>query len=93
MSSWIDRSKDTLKKIISNVKAANSNLQVRVCFIGYRDIRDARRFEIHPFTEDLESLKLFISKVSASGGADNPEDVQGGFNKALMQEWGQNSIK
>jgi len=38
MSSWIQRSKDTLKEIIDNVKADNPELEVRVCFVGYRDI-------------------------------------------------------
>jgi hypothetical protein len=38
MASWIKRSKDTLKEIIDNVKRDNPELQVRVCFVGYRDI-------------------------------------------------------
>lgn len=31
--------------------------------------------------------------MSASGGGDNPEDVQGGLNKALNLKWTPNSIK
>jgi len=38
MNSWIERSKDTLKQIIDNVKSDNPDLEVRVCFVGYRDI-------------------------------------------------------
>ena len=83
MSSWISRSKDTLKTIINKVKADNEGLTVRVCFVGYRDIGDKKRFEIQPFSEDLDKVKSFISKVQADGGCDFPEDVQGGFNKVF----------
>lgn len=38
MGSWIQRSKDTLKQIIQQVKEENKSLTVRVCFIGYRDV-------------------------------------------------------
>lgn len=46
MGSWIQRSKDTLKEIIHSVKKENESLVVRVCFIGYRDIKDRNRFDI-----------------------------------------------
>lgn len=93
MSSWIERSKDTLKQIIDHVKEQNRGLTVRVCFVGYRDIRDTPRFTILPFTENINEVKSFIAKTNAQGGADMPEDVQGGFNKALQQDWGLHSAK
>ena len=46
MSSWIARSKDTLKEIIDTVKTQNAGLKVRVAFVGYRDIKDTQRFTI-----------------------------------------------
>ncbi len=75
MASWIERSKNTLKEIIDTVKSGNEGLEVRVCFVGYRDIRDNPRFSIQEFSDDLEKVKKFISTVNASGGADFPEDV------------------
>ena len=93
MASWIERSKDTLTEIIDSVKNENQNLTVRVCFVGYRDIKDAQRFSILEFTEDIEAVKKFIAKVFANGGGDFPEDVQGGFHKALNMAWDKNSIK
>lgn len=93
MSSWIQRSKDTLKEIIDNVKSDNPDLDVRVCFVGYRDIQDKPRFSIHEFTTDLDKIKKYISGVNASGGGDFPEDVQGGFHEALKQDWEANSVK
>ena len=75
MSSWIARSKDTLKEIIDTVKSQNTGLKVRVAFVGYRDIKDSQRFTIQEFTDDIELVKKFISKTQATGGADMPEDV------------------
>ena len=80
MSSWIDRSKTQLKAIIDSQKIAHPELKVRVSFVGYRDFGDKPGFEIIDFTEDLEAVKAFIGKISASGGGDTPEDVQGGYH-------------
>ena len=93
MASWIERSKDTLKEIIDSVRKGHPDLEVRVCFVGYRDFCDAQRFSLHEFTSDLDKIKNFIKNVSASGGGDFPEDVQGGFHEALKQKWGADSIK
>lgn len=75
MASWIQRSKDTLKEIIDTVKQNNPGLQVRVCFVGYRDIKDHDRFSLMDFSDDLAAVKNFIGRVSATGGGDDPEDV------------------
>lgn len=54
MYSWIQRAKDTLNQIIENVvKSCDGKLKVRVCFLGYRDHKDTKRFDIHPFTENI----------------------------------------
>ena len=68
MSSWIQRSKDTLNEIIDTVKANNPGLFVRVSFVGYRDIKDHPRFSIQEFSDDLQAVKKFIATVNASGG-------------------------
>lgn len=75
MSSWIERSKNTLKGIIQNIKNDHAGVTIRVAFVGYRDIRDSPRFEVLPFTEDLDEATAFIAKQRAMGGADTPEDV------------------
>lgn len=93
MWSWIERSKDTLKQIIDVVKNENPGLDIQVCFVGYRDITDRERFTTKEFTGDVEGMKKFISQVRAEGGADFPEDVQGGFNKALNMKWRKGSTK
>ena len=44
MSSWINRAKETLNDVIDSIVEEcknEGNLQVRVCFVGYRDIGDS----------------------------------------------------
>ena len=94
MYSWIQRSKDTLKTIIDQVKAENPTLKVRVSFVGYRDFGDGnKQYSVIDFSENLDIVKSFISKQDASGGNDMPEDVQGGFHKALGMSWEKDSIR
>jgi molybdenum cofactor biosynthesis enzyme MoaA len=93
MRSWIVRSKETLADILKNIKKDYAGLKVRVAFVGYRDITDRDRFEIFNFSEDLDACTRFIAKMNATGGADFPEDVQGGFNKALNLPWTKGSTR
>ncbi len=77
MGGWIQRSKDTLREIIDNVKNSNKDLLVRVCFVGYRDFCSppASRYALMPFTDDIDAAKRYIAAVNAEGGGDGPEDV------------------
>ena len=84
MSSWIERAKTTLKDIISNViSSCDGDLDVQICFVGYRDHCDSERFAIKNFSSDVDDVKKFISGVRAIGGGDFPEDVVGGLRKCL----------
>lgn len=82
MGHWITKAKETLVEIIDKIvdecKGEGENLKVRVCFIGYRDYNDTR-FSVMSFTEDIKEVKNFINDVRAEGGADTPEDLQGGL--------------
>ena len=64
-----------------------------MCFIGYRDHTDKKRFAIKNFTEDVEEIKKWINGVKAEGGGDIPEDVTGGMKKCLEQYWKKHSTK
>ena len=81
------RAKETLSKIIKNVINEHPEMNVRVSFVGYRDISDAKRFEIIDFTNDIEKVQNFIGKLTATGGGDACEDITGGFDKALKLNW------
>ena len=96
MSSWIKRAKETLNDVIDNIVEEcknEGNLKVRVCFVGYRDIKDSQRFRVLPFTDDIDSVRKYISESNAEGGDDEPEDLQGGLKLALLQDWTEEAIK
>ena len=56
MGSWIDRSKDTLAQILTNIKDGYPDLEVRAGFVGYRDIGESNRFSVMTFTDDLPKI-------------------------------------
>ena len=87
MSGWMNRAKETLNKIITNIKNSHKNLKVRVSFVGYRDFSDSKQFEIKDFTEDINSVRDFIEELFADGGGDAAEDVSGGLKKMLDLNW------
>jgi hypothetical protein len=93
MCSWIDRAKQTLLEIITNVASSCEGLEVRVSFVGYRDHCDSQRFSIQPFSDNIKQVRDFISKVVATGGGDTPEDVVGGLKKCLDLDWTPGSTK
>ena len=87
MSAWIDKCQEELKNIIDTIKDSNPSSEVNIGFVGYRDHCDKERLVVHPFTQDIVKIKDFISKQKAFGGGDLPEDVVGGMNLALDQDW------
>jgi hypothetical protein len=96
MSSWITKAKETIREIIDNVIKEceeDGSLKCRVSFVGYRDIKDTRRFELMPFNENVDEVKKFIQSVTADGGADEPEDMQGGLKLCLLQDWTEEATK
>lgn len=89
MRKWIEMCKSTLKQIITSVK----DVKFRVAFVGYRDIRERHRFAIHEFSCDVDEIISFIGQISAQGGSDIPEDVQGGLQKVLELAWKKTAYK
>ena len=94
MSSWIELCKTTLKDTIDEIKQQHKELEVRVAFVGYRDFGDGdQMFVIQDFSLDLPAVKKVISSTRAIGGADIPEDIQGGLYFGLRLDWRQISVK
>ena len=88
MQSYIDRAKNKVKEIIEEVKIQYPESEVKVGIVGYRDHGDHKQYETLPFTSDIPSAKKFLDNITASGGNDCPEDVNGGFQHALYKmEW------
>ncbi|CAM9201664.1 unnamed protein product [Laminaria digitata] len=90
MQKWIDQARDKLLDIIAQAKADVVNLNLRVAFVGYRDVGDKRRFE-GPFDfcgeEGLPKLLARLRRIRARGGDDIPEDVAGGLKHATELSW------
>jgi len=89
MGSYIAAAQTQVTAICEEVKKDPNfkNVTVRMAFIGYRDFEDAKRFEVHPFTEDHEQIRQHCLKLVATGGGDAPEDIQGALKEALKLEW------
>ena len=93
MDPWIFAVKKEIKNIISFIIENNPFVKIKMSFLGYRDIKDKKRFEIKDFTDDFTSLENFISKINADGGGDFPEDIPGALDQALKLSWRKNSAK
>ncbi len=88
MSSCIQEVKNKIKDIVNEVTRAYPDLKVRLSFVGYRDHSDGgMRFSILGFGDSISSFEMFVSGVSAIGGADTCEDVFGGIHEAIKLDW------
>ena len=92
MSSWIARVQRSVVQLARQIEAegaASGVAEVRIRFAcsAYRDYFDADRFQQHDFTADVAAFVAFVNGLSADGGADGPEDLVGGLDKALELSW------
>ena len=70
------------------MRSQNYGIKIRVSIVSYRDFNDDQeQYVILPFTEDVSSPKQFLERLWPNGGNDCPEDVAGGLQKALEQQW------
>lgn len=82
--------KNQINKIVQEALTLNEGkAPVRVAFCGYRDHSDSERFSVLDFVENqqITQFRSFVEKVRAFGGGDGPEDIVGGFQKALDLSW------
>jgi vacuole morphology and inheritance protein 14 len=93
MQTYINSVKSELKNIIDFILENNPYADIKISFVGYRDISDLKRFEIIDFTNDINSIKNFIGNIIAEGGADLPEDLTGGLSKVIEMNWREKSAK
>jgi hypothetical protein len=55
--------------------------------VGYKDHDDWPNIEFLDFTTEARQVRSFLDKLSATGGADTPEDVLGGLRQAINATW------
>ena len=91
MSSYLDFVKEKILTIIDKI-TQDSNVKVRLGFVGYRDYLDSNdKYLIYPeLTNNCQKVKQFISSAKAGGGKDC-EDMGGGLQNALNYDWKSNT--
>jgi hypothetical protein len=78
MEDYIEGAKNSIRKIVDYMANMKPAIIVRPGFCGYRDHCDGSdRLQIIDFTNPCDEFKDEVSKVSALGGGDLPEDVLG----------------
>ena len=88
MQEHINMARNKIKEIVNQVKKQFSEAELRVGVVGYRDVFEAKRFEILAFTKDIQKVTDFLEGIEADGGQDGPEDVNGGFQETLKKmDW------
>ena len=94
MGVWLEEAQKNIKNIIDEITDNNPGSKIRISFVGYRDfldINEKRTYNSIEFTEDINSIYEFISKLDCYGGGDLPEDIVGALEKALEMKWESNA--
>eukprot|EP00475_Leptophrys_vorax_P024766 TRINITY_DN3426_c0_g1_i6.p1 TRINITY_DN3426_c0_g1~~TRINITY_DN3426_c0_g1_i6.p1 ORF type:complete len:587 (+),score=166.02 TRINITY_DN3426_c0_g1_i6:22-1782(+) len=90
MSTLISEIKDKINTIVTKLSATMKNANIRLAFVGYRDVCDGdEEFSVLPFTKEISQFSDFMETVQATGGGDACEDIAGGVKVANKLEWTQ----
>jgi hypothetical protein len=87
MGAYLTEAKNRAVTMEGELRKNFPYLEMKVAFVGYRDITDSNRFEIMEFTDNSQDLQRFITGISPTGGGDTPEDILGGLKKVLDLSW------
>lgn len=88
MGNQIKAAKEKIVEIQSRiVRSLGHGGNIRFSVVGYRDYDDYNHFEILPLTSNVKDVESFLSKLRATGGGDECEDVIGGLYQALHLDW------
>jgi len=88
MGSWIEASKEKFIEILNNFQNNHSKTHdLRVAFIGYRDVNDVHKLVVNDFTDNFEQVKNLITEQKPEGGGDEPEDIASALKAAIKLKW------
>lgn len=94
MVPWIRIAKEQLLNIFEDVKKDFPHADIRVGFVGYRDVCDRpQEFEMVPLTHDHGLVVDKLAITEAFGGGDICENVAGAMRKLNAMNWRQNACK
>ena len=92
MGDELDYLKIELDAILDTISADNTQVDIRVGLVVYRDYGDAYLLKDFEFT-DKDSLQDTLSQQEHNGGGDFPEAMDVALKTALAHEWRENSTK
>jgi Mg-chelatase subunit ChlD len=69
--------------IVHRVRAAVPDVRVRVGGVFYRDRGDDVRLQRLPFTSNAHTFSNSMTRITAGGGGDYPEDMNAGLEMAM----------
>lgn len=95
MGSYLKAAKDQCINISNELKNKFKSFNFKFGGVFYRDPIDCKqdKNEMFDLTDDVVSLRNFISKVNASGGGDFSEDWAGGYDLAINNIKWRNGLK
>ncbi len=93
MGEEIQRLRTTIELINLNLSSLSSRPRVRFGLVQYRDRGDDYVTRTVPFTEDLDSFQASLDRVEASGGGDDPEDLQAALQEAMRLPWNREGVR
>lgn len=92
MGAWMEEAKKTIRTLVTQLglecaRSGVAETKVRLALLAYHDYFDRNRFIAQPFTEDVDKFLAVLNPLQPDGGADLPEDVICGLEKALEFDW------
>ena len=75
MGSFLAKAKQTIKKMITDIKDHYTESSIFIAFIAYYDHCDSKVLDYRDLTGDVEEIYRFIDSLTARGGDDTAEAV------------------
>mmetsp|Transcript_23244 Transcript_23244/g.42313 ORF Transcript_23244/g.42313 Transcript_23244/m.42313 type:complete len:860 (-) Transcript_23244:1-2580(-) len=93
MGPYIEGVKNQIKSIVKRLRAQYPQLNLRIGFLGYRDLHDPNtQFEIFDPDSDVNDFIDFLRRVQPIYNRDKAEDLAGALKKAAAWPW-QHSVR
>jgi TolB-like protein len=94
MGEEISRLKNTIEIINMNIVSIPTKPKVRFGMVLYKDKGEEYLTKVIPLTGDLDEFRTELDKVEATGGGDEPEDLQSALSDAIKKiKWDNNGIR
>jgi len=85
MGEEISRLKSTIEIINLNLSSLSTKPKIRFGMVLYKDRGDEYLTRVVPLTGDLDKFRSELEDVSASGGGDEPEDLQSALKDTIQK--------